>query len=250
MKSKSTVLASAFVLTAFIPVARADGLIVSPRAEVLHVEFSAGYSGEFDGVAFNNGYDISLQALRAGVTVASERIYLDAYYQVTNDDADTLLFGPWNYSYESERDEYVVAIGYRLSEQASLFTGYRRSEADSRAANGNTVAIDNNAYFLGASFNQIVPEKGVVSFNAAYVHIDSVDYTADNLDIPTIFKLDGDGNGWKLGALWNGRLTEKLGYTIGGDYYSYDWDASNSAGDHIDADEDELFLRAGLSYFF
>ena len=242
------------VITVFVQasaVAHAEtNVVVVPRVEVVQIEFSGGYSGDIGGIRFDQGYNISMQALRAGVSVALGSFYFDGYYQASNKGSDRLLIGPTNYKYESDRNEGVLALGYRLTEEAALFAGWRSSEADARASQGSAIDIDTDAYFFGGSVNFPVLEKSAVSFNAAYIYINSVDYKAKNRDIPATFKLDGDGNGWKVGVSWAGVLTDKLRYTIGADYYSYDWDADNSSGDNIQGDEDELFLRLGLSYAF
>lgn len=58
---------------------------------------------------------------------------------------------------------------------------------------------------------------------------------------------DGSAVGLNLGAAWKGRIAESLGYTLGVNGYSYDFDAKNSGAD---VSESALRFSAGLSYQF
>lgn len=116
MAAKSSALSGLFVIATFCPSAYAADVIISPGAEIVHVEFSAGYSGTIGGALLSNSYDVSVQALRVGISIASGNAYFDGYYQASNKGSDTLLFGGAALDYESERDECVVALGYKFSQ--------------------------------------------------------------------------------------------------------------------------------------
>ena len=69
MNPRYLAMATMAVTAHAMSVAHADnGIVISPKVEVLHVDFSGSYSGMIGGVAFDNGYDISVQALRVGVS--------------------------------------------------------------------------------------------------------------------------------------------------------------------------------------
>jgi hypothetical protein len=226
-----------------------DEVHFSPRVELVHVNYSGDFKASLGGQQTKNDLNISLFGVRLGGTVAKGRGYLDAYYQTSiTKDSDTLYIFGTGEKFDADRSEWVVAGGYRIFDSVSAFGGVRSSDAGLDGKRGSKVDVDQFAYFLGASYARPVQEYGVFSANAAYVWINDVDYRLKEANLGFKDTASGDGNGWKLGASWTGELAERTNYSLGVDYYSYDWKVSGPF--KTDAEEGELALRASISYLF
>lgn len=177
-----------------------------------------------------------------------------------------------------ERKESSLSFGYALSDQWVLFTGYRMAEtsfADSisfddkgtnartRAREERNISFAQDGFFLGSTYVYSFQEYSAITFSAAVAVLEgeydsrghvireqtgSVDSRPQITSEETGFDQKGDTVGLNLGVTWKGRMAEKIGYSVGVDGYSYDFEAKTP--DVPDISETVLRLSAGLSYQF
>jgi len=181
-----------------------------------------------------------------------------------------------------DREEFSVSVGYAVGRQWALFGGYRiaKTSFDNNIAFSEDGAVDNtpvniavrgnidsnfkqDGYFLGSAYAFNITEHSVVTLNTALAVLDgefdsrgtlllsaSIDGEPVEGFEPEEAGYDFDGNtiGLNLGVALKGRIVEKLGYTLGVNGYSYDFDAKEK--DVVDLSESVLRFSAGLSYQF
>ena len=123
-----------------------------------------------------------------------------------------------------------------------------------------------DGYFIGGVYAFNIGGFAVISLNAAVAFLDGkydsrgsldtemsatvdgqqVDVPVDPTDIGTDH--NGDTTGISLGAAWKGRIGKSVGYSLGVDGYSYDFEAKQE--NIADLSESVLRFSAGLSYQF
>jgi len=185
-----------------------------------------------------------------------------------------------------DREEYSLSIGYAVGSEWALFVGYRASKTSFNDTIGfaedlvlqtdvgsfpatitgsgkRSNDFKQDGYFLGGAYAFIIGEHAVVTFNAALAVLDGKYDSRGDMDItaatttenPTStesvsvgFDFDGDTAGLNLGVTWKGRIAESLGYSLGVNGYSYNFDAKEK--DVADLSESVLRFSGGLSYQF
>jgi len=188
------------------------------------------------------------------------------------------------------REEYSISVGYTLGSQWVLFGGYRAAETRFENSDlfRKVVAQDailsahskysprfkQDGFFFGSAYALPILKYGVVTFNVAFAILDGEYDSRNTLSIQAVdsegtILLDpddgtpvfdetvsrgvnhsGDTVGVNFGASWRGRIGEKVGYSLGVNGYSYDFENSSSKEGKFLADLSESVLRfsAGLSY--
>jgi len=191
-----------------------------------------------------------------------------------------------------EREEYSVSVGYTLGSQWALFGGYRAAKTQFNNSDiyREVVAKDallvanskyspsfkQNGFFFGGAYAFPVLKHAVVTFNVAFAILEGKYDSRNTLSIQGVdsegeLLLDpddgtpifddtvkrgvdhsGDTVGLNFGASWKGRIGERVGYSLGINGYSYDFD--NKSGDEgkflADLSESVLRFSGGLSYQF
>ena len=190
-----------------------------------------------------------------------------------------------------EREEYSVSVGYTLGSQWALFGGYRTAKTrfennDIFREGVSTDAIllaqskyfpsfKQDGFFFGGAYALPVSKYGAITFNVTFAIFDGEYDSRNTLSIqgvdsegtlllnsdgtpvfdetvPRGVNHSGDTVGMNFGAFWKGRIGEKVGYSLGVNGYSYDFENSSSEEGKFLADLFESVLRfsAGLSYRF
>ena len=168
-----------------------------------------------------------------------------------------------------DRWEYSLSLGYLVTDNLSVFAGYRESKTDLKFNSSvstqegdflGTTKIksdfEQDGPFIGASYGWHINKsvfKGVLSGSIAFAALDgdfkinsvSGDFTKDQLPDDSS---SGDTTGMKVGFAWTGATpVERLNYTLGVDGYKYEFDAN---GDDPDVNETVINLKVGLAYTF
>jgi len=222
-----------------------------------------------------------------GVTLFADRFFVDFYIQKAFSASDTATNpyesdkgSEWDIIVDSEfdRDEYSVSVGYAIGSQWVFFGGYREAKTNFTdslvipegtfiiegettklfASGKRSLAFKQDGLFVGGAYVLNITEHSVVTLNAALAVLDGKYNSGGDLELqhPNLQETfpvslgddnDGDAVGLNLGAAWKGRIAKSLGYTLGVNGYSYDFDAKDSGAD---VSESALRFSAGLSYQF
>lgn len=228
----------------------------------------------------------TLPFLGIGATLFFGDFYFDLYGQSSFSGSDSSVLlgntiepdggGSFNYvpfrrpiDSDWDRTEYSLTVGYAVTRQFKLFTGFRGSETsfDLTGTSTNlqndftlpfTVDIDysQNGFFVGGNYawsiNENKPEswlRGAISINAGLTFVDGeIDekFAFEGFD-PVNSKREGDTLGLVVGIAWNGYLGKMFAndfyYTAGVNSYRYDFEADNPS---VDADFSERVLQFTL----
>jgi len=236
-----------------VPTALASNPVsMNPRIEVGYQDYELETKAQIFGTKAKDKYQINPAIIRLGLTAAWNRVYLDGYYQTTNNDSDTVDFAEFNYSeiIDGDRSEYTASLGYTVFDPFAIFLGYRHAKAKGSGTLGADYDFKSDAFFVGSTYSWQVSDTGVLSFNIAYADV----YDADqNLDSSLVtVDLSGDGNGLKTGVSWRGALSDKLSFSLAADWYKYDYDldSTTNTSQSADVEETEITYRIGLVYAF
>ena len=253
------------------------------------------FSGENNSEVKNSKLQFSGLIGGIGGTVAYGQFFGDFYYQSTlNEEAQDPSFAElvssnkkYNEFYSdvnAQHSDWAVSFGYLLTEQWSIFAGYKGGKTDwdqsylGTNSSGSTL-FDNSMNgtfkqdgpFIGTSYSFLVG-PGALTFKAAYAYLDG---TYDQTFIQRGFgegyndssrttKFDGNSNAYSLGVSWTHLLSDNLGYSVGANYHRYSFDLSsgqsegttNWQGDLVGINgsgtltEDLFTLTAAITYRF
>jgi len=212
---------------------------------------------------------ISFSGLILGIggTVASGRFFGDIYYQATpnetaysgiqfQDSEDGLNFDNSLGDVEAKHADWALSLGYLITDQWSVFAGYKSGKTDWDQSAFVSVIEDPSVYqnatldeqftqdgpFLGTSYSFPIG-PGTLTLKAAYAYLDGTfkwnfDSTIFGLpggDLPRTryYNLDGNSNAYSLGVSWTQALADNLGFSIGANYHNYDFDLSGSSAETV-----------------
>jgi hypothetical protein len=188
--------------------------------------------------------DDTMPFVGGGATAFIDRFYVDLYAQGAfsgNDDLQQIQGTTLSraVTIDWDRAEYSASVGYSVTDNWSVFAGYRRSDMEFDFSDTNTTFFDyeNDGPFVGATYG--LPIKinewldGTLAVNAAVARFDGEITFAPETQAPDV---TGDTVGFTGGVTWIGNLLEGTGsgffanglnYTFGVDGYSYDFDQDN-----------------------
>ena len=210
--------------------------------------------------------DDTLPFVGGGATAFIDRFYVDLYAQGAfsgNDDLQEVQGRPQppGLTIDWDRAEYSAAVGYSITDNWSVFAGYRRSDMEFDFSDTNTTFFDyeNDGPFVGATYGlPITVNKwldGTLAVNLAVARFDGeiTSPGAGGLNVT------GDTVGVTSGVVWIGNLLEASGsgpfanglnYTVGVDGYSYNFDQDNFQGEADEISETVVRGSVGLSVPF
>lgn len=234
--------------------------------EGIEVDDSMLFAGFGATASFGNFFvDVSFQKSDKGEDDFTQTIVLGN--QVTDDVSQR----------EMEREEFSLSVGYTITERFGIFAGYNQTEANfedegQRAVkfaqnNGSffdggirilsrDVQLKQDGFFLSTAYVWPFQSEGwlngALSIDWGVAFLDGEanelrtlvreEETVDGVASP--FNSAGDAIGLNIGITWSGPLTDRLGYSLGMDYYDYSYDSDGAANF-----SDTLFrLALGLSY--
>ncbi|MDG4552813.1 MAG: hypothetical protein P9E24_00990 [Candidatus Competibacter sp.] len=197
-----------------------------------------------------------------GGTAASGRFFGDIYYQATPNETaysgtqSQITEGGFTVNrslgdVEAKHDDWALSLGYLITDQWSVFAGYKAGKTDWDQSMLYYVEAPNLRFnvtldgeftqdgpFLGTSYSFPIG-PGTLTLKAAYAYLDGIFKRNVNAVISgspegasfvtSNYKLDGNSNAYSLGISWTQALADNLGFSIGANYHSYDFNLSGSS---------------------
>ena len=181
-------------------------------------------------------------------------------------------------SYDVEREDYSISLGYQVTDRFVVFGGYRSGQTSYDQLvktailplNGGITSetIDDRSTsfkfkasgpFLGLSYNYPISERGQLGFNVAYAQLDGEYGITEKGARET--KMTNSTSGLTYGITWRGTLYKNLSYGLSLDKYDYEFSelkfsSSMSSdgsfiGNHTLSVKDEILtFKFTLSYAF
>lgn len=212
-------------------------------------------------------YDQYYVGAKVETNLATDEVSSDVPFTTENTSLNT----------EVERNDYNLTLGYKPTEDLSLFGGYMSGETeltpgavscvDPNCPNtASTMAADGfgtyrqtyqeQGFFFGGSYGWTLG-SGRLSASLAYAMMDG-EYSDNYRDAvgPREFKYEGDSNGISTALTWVAPLTESLAYYVDGRYQQYEMDANDKsgvaifAGSSVETVERILGVTAGVQMMF
>lgn len=274
--------------------ARAFEINVHPRVTTGLID----YTVEFEPSSVTQGVEITfadeMPFVGVGTTFFADRFYLDLYAQMSPEGKDSFTtqvyrspepplipshyFINFDTSVKFDRNDYTISVGYSLTDNLSLYLGYRlgrsKLEVDGRFSiylvdDGSITGVpglvlfdeqvgsfdidyENHGPFIGSAFGWQFEDKGSLSFNIAIAFLQgeteqSGDFISPisgpaNLDLET----SGDSLGINLGVAWRGTINQRLGYSFSIEGHYFDFEADNT--ERASFLETNYTTKIGLSY--
>lgn len=229
-----------------------------------------------------NGFELStwMPFVGGGATLFVDRFFIDIYAQhafsseaqdpaalVTQTSSLDSNFAPLstvstlNFTSDIKRTEASIAAGLSVTENIAMFGGYRWSETDFEEKvtddsffSGEVAErkrdFRQTGFFFGGALGTAIEGEGLLngylSLNLALAFLDGR-ITRNN---QPLFTFRGSTTGLNVGVSWKGLIpaVKGLGYSIGVDGYSYDFEADSF--DEPDVTETNIRTSVGLSYSF
>ena len=212
-------------------------------------------------------YDQYYVGAKVETNLATDEVSSDVPFTTENTSLNT----------EVERNDYNLTLGYKPTEDLSLFGGYMSGETeltpgavscvDPNCPNtASTMAADGfgtyrqtyqeQGFFFGGSYGWTLG-PGRLSASLAYAMMDG-EYSDNYRDAvgPREFKYEGDSNGVSTALTWVAPLTESLAYYVDGRFQQYEMDADDKsgvaifAGSSVETVERILGVTAGVQMMF
>jgi len=252
--------------------------------------------GKPSGTPASSNIDLesTMPVLGIGMAFSFKRFILDGYVQKTSSGKDEtvvnsnslMLIGDINNNdsyvidtvdterttYDVEREDYSVSLGYQVTDRFIVFGGYRSGQTsydalmkttilplDSRDGGVISVPDRSTSYkfkasgpFVGLSYNYPISERGQLGFNAAYAQLDGTYSISGSQDATN------STSGLTYGITWRGKLYKNLSYGLSLDKYNYEFSdlkysspIEGGVGSHTLSVKDEILtFKFTLSYAF
>jgi len=254
--------------------------------------------GKPSGTPASSNIDLesTMPVLGIGMAFSFKRFILDGYVQKTSSGKDETVVNlagadsSFDYtgmdltgidignfpktektSYDVEREDYSVSLGYQVTDRFIVFGGYRSGQTSYDALmkttilplNGgitsDTIRDRSTSYkfkasgpFVGLSYNYPISERGQLGFNAAYAQLDGTYSTSGSQDATN------STSGLTYGITWRGKLYKNLSYGLSLDKYNYEFSdlkysspIEGGVGSHTLSVKDEILtFKFTLSYAF
>ncbi|MGI9492397.1 MAG: hypothetical protein ACR2QF_08370 [Geminicoccaceae bacterium] len=236
------------VMPATMSSASALDLTIQPRVTIGAQYYEYNVAGASD---VNAEVDYVFGGL--GVTGQIGSFFVDLYGQtnLTEGEDDNPNIGGGRET-TVDRSEINLTAGFAATRNITLFGGlkYARNEIDSEFGNGVTIDIETDYFgpFGGLALTFPFSDVGALSLNGSVAYLDGEE-TVDNSLLVSDVVNDGNALGYAVGLGWSGRFgpaTSALGYGIGIDYSTYDFEES---GDD-EFKEETARLRGEVKYRF
>jgi hypothetical protein len=194
--------------------------------------------------------DRTLYLIGVGGTVVEDKFYMDIYAQTTSKDDNTLNASTLGYQeiFDGKRDDYSVSFGYAVTDDASLYAGYKSGKSSTKGKKGSTSDFKEDGFFIGGTYGWLIQDLGILSLNLAVARLDgNIKFENDLLPINGT----AETVGITYGVAWKANVNESLGYGASLSYYNYVFDGlkdkrlGNVSGE---IEEKMLTLKISLSY--
>ena len=199
-----------------------DDVTFVPRAwvGVSDYTFKQGARGNvFPEVEFN----VTFKMVGVGLTTVYDRFYVDLSYQDSSDESDT--FGPEKLT--GDRRDYAATVGMRvLDNRGNVYVGYKNGKSEASGNLGTDLTFEEDGFFIGASYGWVIADAGMLSINAAYADLDGnlKEKPGPTYDPSLAMDADSEATGLSYGISWNGKISDKMGYSVSFDANDYEFD--------------------------
>jgi hypothetical protein len=213
--------------------------------------------------------EISFPSISIPVTVAADKWQLSANLQTTLSDAQISEEEDVG---QASRDDLDLTLGYRLSNNWTIFGGYKYGTTDVQFTprdaddEDEPIAITNESYeqegpFIGASYSWQFERAGNLSFTLAYARLDAInDFSAntdeeEEDDEPVEFdditgRVEGNTNGFSYSLSWTMPVSSNLVFQTRFKVNDYKQDIVFDNVEFSGIDERFTSLHVGLAYVF
>jgi len=236
------------------PVVNAEDLVFSPRLTTGYMDYKLEVPILIPGVFASQTFKVNTALIGAGATLSWNRLYLDAYGQISAKASDDLNLPIVNYNEKLDGDvtDYSLAAGVAITDNFSIYVGYKYNKLD---ASGNRGAVSNfkaDGYFLGASYGWVIQDSGVLALNLAVADLDG-DIRSQVPVLSIDFDQTSNAQGLSYGVSWRSNINKNWGYSVALDGYQYDFkDIVDKRLGALpgEVNQDIFTLRVSASYLF
>jgi len=143
-----------------------------------------------------------------------------------------------------------------LNNRGNVYLGYKNGKTTGRGNAGTQLTFEEEGFFIGASYGWIIANTGFLVINAAYAGLDGKLKEVPGPRYPPGLNMNADceTSGLSYGISWNGKISEKMGYSIALDANKYVFDnlKDNSATEPLpDNVEESIYTgKISISYRF
>jgi hypothetical protein len=238
----------------------ADELSFTPRLTTGYGNYSLETPSPLPGLVPSQKFKFNGALIGAGGTLSWNRLYLDAYGQISPNVSDDLNFSALNYSEKFDGDvkEYSVAAGVAVTDNFSIYVGYKYNKLDTSGNRGSKSTFKADGYFLGASYGWLIRDLGILALNFAVADLDGdIHFQAPSLSVEGVPQIDFDqtsnAQGLSYGVSWRSSINKNWGYSVAFDGYQYKFDdiVDKRLGAVPGEIKQDIFtLRVSISYLF
>lgn len=255
----------AMVSLSLVPVAgyTAD-LGFEPRISTGVMRYSFENSGRDAILAGENGkinYDDELVFIGGGGALFFKRLFADIYYQQSNkgqifkdETPATFAFG-----LEPERQDFSISAGFSVLRNLAIFAGYKYGKTENegevfgvagfQGGRNFSQKFEEDGPFVGTVYGWNLGDTGTLSVNlaVAYLQADVEDRIQQSQDSFNERKFSGHAVGVSYGVSWHAPITERLGYAVKLNGYTYSFDNFSNNKD-LEIDESMIGVNVDISY--
>lgn len=160
------------------PVVNAEDLLFSPRLTTGYMDYKLEVPSPLPGIVPSQKFKFNAALIGAGATLSWNRLYLDAYGQISSNSSDDLNLPIVNYNEKFDGDvtDYSLAAGVAITDNFSIYVGYKYNKLDASGSRGSISSFKADGYFLGASYGWVIQDSGVLALNLAIADLDGNTY--------------------------------------------------------------------------
>jgi hypothetical protein len=202
-------------------------LTIQPRVVIGSQYYEYKVAGSSD---VNSEVDYVFGGL--GITGQIGKFFVDLYGQtnLTEGEDDDPNAGSGRET-TVDRSEVNLTAGYAFTRNVTAFGGlkYANNQIDSEFNSGTTIDIETDYFgpFAGLALTFPIASVGALSINGSVAYLDGEETVENTSTLQQVFVNDGKALGYAVGLGWSGRFgpaTSALGYGIGLDYSTYDFE--------------------------
>lgn len=206
------------------PFSIAEDLAFTPRLTTGYMDYKLETPSPLPGIVPSQQFKISAALIGAGGTLSWNRLYLDAYGQISSNASDDLNLPTLNYNekFDGNVTYYSLAAGIAITDNFSIYVGYLYNNLDSSGNRGAESSFTADGYFLGASYGWVIQDLGVLTLNLAVADLDG----SNRFKVPGLlidYDSTSDAQGLSYGISWRSTINKNWGYSIALDGYQYNF---------------------------
>lgn len=200
-----------------------------------------------------NKFEANVAVIGAGATVSWNRLYLDAYGQISSNGSDnyTLSIINYNENIDGNVKDYSLTAGVAVTDNLSVYVGYKYNKMDASGNRGANANFKADGYFIGASYGWVIQESGILALNLAIADLDG-NTSTQVPDLNIDLNHTSNAQGLSYGVSWKSTVNKNWGYSIALDGYQYTFkDLVGKLGAFPgEINQDVFTIRVSLSYLF